>query len=708
MIALTRGPQTGSGSSIQIQDWIAAVNKLPAVTQGKVTLIELKSPAEMIEALQASDILAILNPYGEALPSVGEDGMPAAVAAIGKFVREGGHWFEVGGYSFYATLRPVRHFNFSTLYPPAFADFFHADTQSGSWSLYGVQPQKWPAWAGAKNPKAIFVPGRLGCGSDESGGYCERAFGTFVAPGQNWHSPIVRLTLGQAASDDLQAYCQANQITRRLDQKMPADVLAKFKQAVLVFISGSSREKTACLDRLPVPTLIHFSDYLKGGFDKEYPDHLPPRPASGTPAEFRQFIDRSHALGHLIMPYTNPTWWCDHPKGPTFEREGDAPLLHGLDGKPVYERYGANDGWTVCHWHPAVQAANRKTVREFIEDFPSDLLFQDQCGARTWHYDSNPASPTPYAYAEGMASMTAEDCQKIAISTENGWDRVVNFESQLCGLSWQIVPTEHAPAWRHLMKYEYPPSTWELYPIVQQVAHDKCSLLYHDLGQFVTTREVLAWTLGLGFGMSYRCAAPALAKDEPREWLGWLDRLQKSVCAHYVGQPLKAFVHQRDPQPTVEDDGVLRAIYGPVEVIANLEPKPKTVGGHALPAFGFYCKSPAGVAANLEKIGPFTFEGDGVSFVTEGDSHRAEIWIYDVAGRTVAVELPAGMKGEAAWIFDSQQKSSAHIQDGAIQFQLPQRTAEPAASNSEKIKYLWHAVVSAIRVQKGFTPYRTQ
>lgn len=60
-----------------------------------------------------------------------------------------------------------------------------------------------------------------------------------------------------------------------------------------------------------MPSLIHFADYLQGGFDKQYPDHLPPSPGFGTPEEFRAFAQRSRQLGHLTMPYTNPTWWCD-------------------------------------------------------------------------------------------------------------------------------------------------------------------------------------------------------------------------------------------------------------------------------------------------------------------------------------------------------------------------------------------------------------
>ncbi len=47
--------------------------------------------------------------------------MEDTVGAIGRYVRNGGNWFEVGGYPFHAALRPVRCFRHSLTYPPAFA-----------------------------------------------------------------------------------------------------------------------------------------------------------------------------------------------------------------------------------------------------------------------------------------------------------------------------------------------------------------------------------------------------------------------------------------------------------------------------------------------------------------------------------------------------------------------------------------------------------
>ncbi|MBI5686320.1 MAG: hypothetical protein HZC54_14700 [Verrucomicrobia bacterium] len=695
-VSLAAGPQRGGGTAMAVQDLLTAL-------RASRTVVELRSPREMLAALGSREFLAIINPYGEMLPAASDDELPAAVAAIGKFVRAGGNWFEVGGYPFHAALRPVKWMSFSATYPPAFADFMQLDTRGGSASLYGVQPMKWPAWAGAKEPDAIFVPGKLGCGGDERGGWCERGFATFVDAGRSWRTPVVRLAIGKPVDKTLRDYCDANQIKQKLSEKMPADLLAKFKKSVLVYYAGNCAEKLAHLDKLPSPALVHFADYLKGGFDKEYPDHLPPQQKFGTPAQFREFFDRCHALGHLVMPYTNPTWWCDHPKGPTFEREGDAPLLRGLDGKPSYERYGnpGNDGWTICHWHPAVQRANRETVRQFSEDYPVDVLFQDQCGARGWCYDTNPASPTPFAYTDGLLSQVAEDAARKPLSTESGWDRAANYEAQLCGMTWGIVPTEGGPSWRRLMKHEYSPRTWDIFPLAHIIAHDKCSFVHHDLGQFVTNRETLAWTLALGYGLSYRIAAPALDRDGPREWLRWLDRLQKSVVARYIGEPLKAFTHERwsassgrdsaaSPrrsrpeavlhQTAERDNGIIRASYGPVEIIANLDAQPCLVAGRALPAFGFRTTAPGVVATSLQD--------DGTSFVTEGCARHADVWVYATPEGEVAVELPARMTGRLMLTLDGASATPTQASGRVVRLRLPAR------DNNRDVKFLWHATVA--------------
>jgi len=692
LVALRRGPPRGGWTFVAVEQWRERLRRLAAAIGG-VRLVELTTPAEMLAAARGGEFLAILNPYGEWLPVAPEGELAAAVAAVGRYVRAGGNWFEVGGYPFYYALRPVAYYRYGTDYPAGFADFFGFETRAGRASVFRAAPRTGAPWSAAGEANAAFVPGRLACGGDEAGGWCERPFCTYVPAGCTWRSPEVRIRIGHAAADDLREYCRANGIRRRLAEKMPADVLGRFRRAVLVKYDGPCQELHAHLGRLPAGSLLHFSDYLKGGFDKEYPDHLPPSAGFGTGEALRAFCDEARRRGHLLMPYTNPTWWCDEPRGPTFRAAGEAPLLRKLDGTLSPERYGRNTGFTICHWHAAVREANARTVRQFTKQYPVDVLFQDQCGARGWRYDTNPACPAPYAYVEGLLSMVQEDCRAVPLSTESGWDRVVEYESQLCGLSWAIVPTEGGPAWRTLMKHEIDPGVWEIFPLAQHIAHDKTAMLYHDLGQFVTNRQVVAWTLGLGFCMSYRTRAAGLADEGRRQWLLWLDRLQKSVCARYVGEPVRSFAHERDANAPIDDDGVLRAAYGPVTVVANLSARGRVVAGRALTGFGFHAAAANVQAGCLGRLGGADFGEAGAAFVAERRGRAVDVWIYGAAGARAGALLPGVAWRRATVAFDGAQAEAADVREGGVCFRLPGpgRPGGPPAGGAG----LWHATVTA-------------
>lgn len=669
LISLIHGPTSGGWASVTVNQWRDRLRASSVLRSHQVQVVEIPNAQALLEAQSNTNYLAILNPYGEWTPVLEQGGMTQMVSAIRNYVRAGGNWFEVGGYSFYYELRPTHYLNYSTPYPPAFADILHFETVAGNAALFGVQPQQWQPWAGANNPAAIFVPGRLAWGADAQGAYSERAFGTFVNPGQTWQSPIVRLILGYAAPDSLSEYCRANQFSRRLEDKMSPSLLDRFKKSVLVNYEGNCAAKLANLDQLPTPALVHFADYLMGGFDKQYPDHLPPNPSFGTPSEFSAFLQRCSQLGLLVMPYSNPTWWCDHPRGPTFTREGETPLLKKFDGSLAYELYGVNDGYTVCHWHPAVRAANQVTLQQFITNYPMDFLFQDQCGARTWQYDSNPASPTPYAYADGLVSMVAEDSRTKPLATENGWDRIVNYESELCGMTWALVPTENAPDWRTFMNDRLPPATWDIFPLAQYIAHDKTAMTHHDLGQFVTDDATLSWTMALGYSLSYRTAATDLSQRPGREWMLWLDRLQKSVCARYVGQPVVSFAQVRGTNLTAEPDGIVQATYGPVRIVANLTPSAKAPEGIQLAPFGYSITAPGLIAANLNPPSGGTNQSS-VSFVVEDNPGKAELWIYSSGERDVSIQLPRNLDGTARVAWDGGATNSVPVRNGVMTLNL--------------------------------------
>ena len=702
LVALARGPRSGGWAGVTVDEWRARLQGSTTLAARGLEVVELDAARPMIAAMAATNHLAILNPYGEWTPVLEETGMSGTVSAVRAYVRAGGAWIETGGYPFYYEMRPTQFFSYESPYPPAFADFLHLDGASGRMSVYGVQPQIHAPWAGSTNVASVFVPGRLAWGGEAEGGYCERRFGTSITPARRWNSSPVRLVLGPNAEEALTGYARANAFDRRLDQKLSPAVLDQLKRSVLVYYGGNCAEKIAHLDQLPAPALVHFADYLKGGFDKEYPDHLPPNAAFGTTNEFRAFIARCHELGHLVMPYTNPTWWCDHPRGPTFLREGEAPLLRRLDGTLAYERYDANDGYTVCHWHPAVRAANANTLRQFTDEFPIDVLFQDQCGARTWQYDLNSASPAAYAYVDGLVSMVAEDCRTRPLSTENGWDRLANYEAEFCGMTWGIVPTKNAPAWRVLLDDRFPTSMWDVFPLAQHLAHDKVAMVHHDLGQFLTDEEVFAWTLGLGYGLSLRLDATELDQPAKRDWLRWLDRLQKSVCARYTGEPVQAFTHDRTGQSGPGHRGIIRATYGPVEVLANLGPDRRVESGHELAGHGFRAQAPGVIAAHLASLGTNDFGAEGAVFVTEGTARQAEFWLYSRGDRTVAIELPEKASGSVEVQLDGEASRETRIQAGVVPVRLGSLPGaprqEPPAELAGRAPRDWPAGKPAIGV----------
>lgn len=671
VLQLNGSPVGGAWTRIPVAAWSNAL------ARRAVPCTPIATVADLERALQSGAFAALLNPYGEGLPVAEPADLGRMVDAIGNYVRAGGNWFETGGHPFHAALVPQPFLDYGGPRPNLFADFAHLESRHGSVSLFGVQPRPAEPWTGATNPAALFVPGHLACGGDAAGGYHDRAFAAHIPPGTSWRPPAVRMLAGDSPEAALAAYAAAHALGPRLAAKLDPGVHAKLRQSVLVYLGGTARQKIDTLDAIPAPALIHFADYLKGGFDKEYPDHLPPNARFGSADDLRELLAACTARGHLAMPYTNPTWWCDHPRGPTFLREGDAPLLRRADGQPAREDYSGNDGYTVTHWHPAVQAANRRTMRQFSEEFPVDIVFQDQLGARSWTRDFNPASPSPTAYSDGLAAQGLEDSRVRPLATEDGNDLVIGCEALFCGMTWGLVPFEHPPAWRRLLRDEFPPGTWDIYPLAQRLAADKVAFYHHDLGAFVTTREVLAWTLALGYGMSYRVSPGPGFTEEKREWLKWLDRVQKSIAAHAVGEPLGAFEHIRPP---AGGSGIVAAHHGPIAIVANLDPAATAHRGDTLPPFGFRARSRQGLLA-----GDIPTATGVASFVAESTGGRLQLWCYARAGEELAVPLPPGHPdGAISLATATGDPHPAAIGSGTLRLRLPD------LAGRKPIQRLWH------------------
>ena len=588
------------GSAPYAAAWRAALERL------KLPITTISTTGQLRDHLKAGDCWLIVNPFGEALPAVEADAVDTA-HAIRDFIVNGGVWLHTGGYPFFAVIDPLRYLQISSTYPPAFSDFVHLSMMSAEVSLYGVQAAT-----------ATFVPVNLSTGGGPGGGTLTRAWMTWIAPQTSLDLPLTRFAFGEAAEVAIRRYGTENGFTRPLSEKISAQNLATLKRSLLVRYAGvpcnAMREG---LPLLPVPSLVHIAEYLHGGFDKEYPDHLPPNSWFGTVADFSSLVQEIHRSGRLFMPYTNPTWWCDGPPGPTLQRAGDAPLSKDRNGKPVRESYGKNYGWSLCTFHPEALKAEQIVLNQFSAEYPSDVLFQDQIGARGPLMDFNPSSPTPYAYTQGMIDIAKRDSRKLPLSTEIGFDAVLNYETQLCGLTWGLVPTQDGPDWRELWRDRFPSGTWRFQPLALWLAHDRVVFDHHDLGQFVTNRETLSWSLALGYQLSV-VTDPAGLKDLVRsEWIKWLAAIQNTFGPELIGAPLTAW-----SEPTA---GIYRARFGKVSIVANTTMRPYSIDPqNVLSPFGFWLQQEGSdiEAGWFDRYHGQNYPGDGYAFVQTADQKR--------------------------------------------------------------------------------------
>ena len=570
----------GAGSYTPQFTPVAAVQQIRSCAP-KSSVRILESPSAIQAALKDGSCEMILNPFGEALPVASDDDFFPTLQRVRKWIDAGGIWIESGGgYPFYRAMVPVALREMRVSYPNANADFMRLERADGSsLTVFGVQPR--PPHEPWKAP-STFVPGELSVGVDGSAAWLSHAFKVFVRPGEKRTTPTLRMIEGGSFEGDLSEYAIANDLAGRLEDKISPEKLAVLKYAPLIAVSGRYADMRAAIELFPSPMLVRLYSYLHGGFDRQYPDHLPPNEKNfGTAAELRELIDFLRAKGHLSSPYTNPTFWCEDPRGPTFAAAGEAPLAVGRDGTHYKERYGRPWGWTVSPWHAAAREANLRTRHAFRSEYPVDILFEDQSGARRSKLDFNQASPAPDCYIEGLLSSSEEGARICPLGTEDGWDRMLNIHLMGEGMSWQLFQAGPSRQERLLLGEMIARAQWTIEPLTQRLFHDRTVLKHHDNGQFVTDPKSLAWTLALGYHLNAR----TLNGDRLRNFTKRPDalsnvrivsRLQHEVASAYFGKRLVSFVHRRPPIVDVEDDGVVEAVYdGGVRLKVNLSPVPR-------------------------------------------------------------------------------------------------------------------------------------
>lgn len=480
-------------------------------------------------------------------------------------------------------------------YPNGHADFWLLEFADGAaLSGYGVQPRP------AHEPWQMSVPfmrTHQDVGGTPKGGRLGHGYFPGVRPGESRRLPTFRLSGRPGLAAQLDAYAKANDLGKPLAEKVPAPTLDRLLHGPLVLIGGSADEIRRALPHISAPALVHVKQYLNSGFDRRYPDILPPGERFGGADGLKRLVDDIHARGMLFMPYTNPTWWSE-PKGPSFQEAGEAAFWRARDGSFHQEAYGeGTSGWRTTLWHPVVRKANRRVVSAFKTDYPTDLLFQDQVGGRAEQYDFNPASPTSTSYIEGLLSMAEEDARDLPLGCEDGWDRMADINAALFGNCWRMFPVDIQNPDRHPnMKRQWPADLWEYEPVLPRLMKGNVLFYMHDLGQFVRNDRVLAWHVAFAYCLNATYHYDVFLTDNPHtRWYRRLCAVQRDMIAKIAAQPVVSFVHDRKPLLARDDiapdspldDGTVVAQYGGTKVYVNLGDVTRAVGPYVLGPYGW-------------------------------------------------------------------------------------------------------------------------
>ncbi|HLH27921.1 MAG TPA: hypothetical protein VKW77_03335 [Acidimicrobiales bacterium] len=466
------------------------------------------------------------------------------------------------------------------------------------------------------------------------------AFDTWIPDGGSWSTPIVRIRVGQPVEQTIAAYRTDNAIDQypsaaaKLGSRLPTLARAPLLKADLWKGLLPFREWTPYLRQLPSPMLIHPVAYTLHGHDESDPDFLPPDPIWGTTADFAGMVDEAHALGSLVMPYLNVSWWS---LGSQTVQSLPPPLtprsvaVLDTQGNPVVDHYNDRFGYTVSPDVPYVRSVVDRVIQEFGTEVPADCLFFDQVGARPWRRDLNPAEPSPLAYYDGWLSVFAPFADRCIMS-EDGWDRLAQSFSGFLGSALSIGPLDLPP------DQLWGAGNWQPYPLADWLLHDKVLMYQHDLydGAMVTDLENLSFDVTFGFQLSYEWSGWANSLASP--WLQLVGAFQQALGPHYAGVPLASWQDL--------GGGVSQSVFGDLTVTSNLEgTAPYDAGGYGLPPQGFLARSADGMVVAGAFAG--SFDGFPLSpgthyLVVEREAGTTIVRQPVGASTALAVDPPAG------------------------------------------------------------------
>jgi len=516
---------------------------------------------------------------------------------------------------------------FGSGYPgQMFADFAYTDLSVGSFAVYMVhdlqQPLKTAQWLILRDD--TYAGGVHKYHHD---------FTVAIGDGQQWTSPKTVLSIGSTLDEAMAAYWtrSGHDAMPTLLEKLGAPLFEKLAGALLLkrdFLQGpwTFSAFQDFLSDLPGGSLLHFVAFWPNGFDENYPDYLPPHPALGSQTELQNLVSSARASGHLVMPYTNPTWWDD--QSPTLASLGTGIVSLNRSGGLISEVYGASHGgYVVCPYSLDVIARQDQTRNEFTQTVPCDLLFEDQIGARAQpKFDGNPAAPDPTLYTQGLIDVAERSASYLPIMSEGGFDRLGWYESGFCN--------SHTIGW-----HNYPSDTYQSYPMATLWAHEHMYFSAHNLAGNVMTVDLplLTYYVSVSYSLSFDLSMNDL------DWVNVIDHYQKHFVSKLLGQDMVSF-------DLLTPDGHTRTLFEDgTEITANLTTSARAIGDHMMAANGFAAiKNGEVLAGVFSALNGQALSGDNPHYLIL-DRQPQRTLIYQPRGDDGAITLtrPSGWSDDS-------------------------------------------------------------
>lgn len=484
-------------------------------------------------------------------------------------------------------------------YPGMFADFFWISTTGGSLAIYSV---------GNNDP---LIPLNIGLGFSSSGGtnftYWLHKYGAWKWQGQNFNSPSVRIRIGETKSGAAGAYRTDNGLDKYdsietklgdLYSTVAASLEMKLDATVLNLPFDQYQEKV--FPKIPVPSILHFAGIQPGGFDENTPDFLPPNPKYGTTDTFRSMVLSAKKSGFLSMPYTNPTWWDN--ESPTVRNLPSPQTVKDISvvtekGKPLFESYNGRGGYTVCPWAAYVIERIAGLHSQMKDEASSDLIFEDQIGARSWWFDFNDSASSLTSYIDGWIAHTRRYKSHL-LTTEQGFDRLAETETGFYGSVLYLAKT--GEAWNF-----WEAGTWEPYPLAPMMMRDKVLFYQHDLSDetFTSSKANLIWNIAFGYQLNNKITNSSM---DDTDWLEMISSFQRDVLSDYAGELLTGFEYS--------DADFSKTVFQNYTVYTNWSAQSgRGVGSHTLSPEGFI------VLSNDGNVNAGVFAGYNGLALSSGD-----------------------------------------------------------------------------------------